>query len=50
MNILAKQFVDVVFDKEDWTCMGPYYENKTMVYMLEADAVCLVLRIFFVHR
>ena len=29
MNILTKQFIDTVFDDGDWTCLGPYYENKT---------------------
>ena len=29
MNILTKQFLDTVFDADDWTCLGPYYENKT---------------------
>lgn len=29
MNILTKQFVNVIFDKDDWTCMGPYYQTKT---------------------
>ena len=29
MNILTQKFVDVVFDKGDYTCMGPHYQNKT---------------------
>ena len=29
MNIQTKQFIDTVFDDGDWTCLGPYYENKT---------------------
>ena len=29
MNILTKQFIDIVFDKGDYTCMGPHWQNKT---------------------
>tara|TARA_R110000803_G_scaffold51703_2_gene106697 strand:+ start:798 stop:3044 length:2247 start_codon:yes stop_codon:yes gene_type:complete len=29
MNILTKQFIETVYDDGDWTCLGPYYENKT---------------------
>jgi len=29
MRQITKQFIDTVFDKGDYTCMGPHYQNKT---------------------